>query len=198
MMKKFITLFTILTGILTFSAAAQSASDRAAIENTIGFGPRLGYYKSQDARDGNYFGGIQARARLGNSLGAEATLEYRAGNEYGFSEYSVRTSFVPITTSLMVFIPLDRNFTPYGLGGIGAYYTNYNYSDRAEELGFSDDSSFNVGYHVGFGAEIPLNSSFALSLDYRYLFLNPEENEESLEDANLNANAFTAALMFYF
>lgn len=196
MMNKFITLFTIFTGILTFSAAAQSASERAAIDNTIGFGPRFGYYKAQDARDGNYFGGIQARARLGSSVGVEGTLEYRAGNEYGISDFSLRTSFVPVTTSLMLFIPMDRNFTPYGLGGIGAYYTNYNYSDGAESFGFSDNSSFHIGYHVGFGAEIPLNSSFALSLDYRYLFLNPDE--ESLDDTNLNANAFTAALMFYF
>lgn len=98
----------------------------------------------------------------------------------------------------MLFIPMSPNFTPYGLGGIGAYYTTYNYSDEAENLGFSDDSSFHAGYHVGFGAEIPINRSFALSVDYRYLFLNPDENEESLENANLNANAITAALMFYF
>lgn len=197
-MKKFITLFTIFTGILTFSAAAQSASERAAIDNTIGFGPRFGYYKAQDARDGNYYGGIQARARLGSMLGIEGSLEYRAGNEYGISDFSLRTSQVPITASLMVFIPMDRNFTPYGLGGIGAYYTTYNYSEGAENLGFSDDSSFNLGYHLGFGAEIPLNTIFALSLDYRYLFLNPDENEESLEDANFNGNVFTAALMIYF
>lgn len=198
MMKKFITFLTIFTGIITFTAAAQSASERATIDNTIGFGPRLGYYKAHDARDGNYYGGIQARARLGSILGVEGSLEYRAGNEFGISDYSLRTSYIPLTASLMLFIPMDRNFTPYGLGGVGAYYISYNYSDGAEDLGFSDDSSFNLGYHLGFGAELPLNSNFALSLDYRYLFLNPDENQESLEDANLNANLFTAALMFYF
>lgn len=197
-MKKIITLLTIITGVLTFSASAQSASDRASIDNTIGFGPRLGYYKAQDARDGNYYGGIQARARWGSILGVEGSLEYRAGNEFGISEYSLRTSFIPITTSLMIFIPMDRNFTPYGLGGVGAYYISYNYSDGAEDLGLSDDSSFNLGYHIGFGAEFPLNSNFALSLDYRYLFLNSDKDEASLDDTNFNANLFTAALMFYF
>lgn len=197
-MKKFITLLTIITGVLTFSAAAQSAYDRATIDNTIGFGPRFGFYKAQDARDGNFYGGIQARARLGSILGVEGSLEYRAGNEYGISDYTVRTSFVPLTTSLMLFVPMDRNFTPYGLGGIGAYYTVVSYSEGAQDLGFSDDNSFNVGYHLGFGAEIPLNTTFALSLDYRYLFLNPDDNEESLDDANYNGNVFTAALMIYF
>lgn len=197
-MKKIITLLTIITGFITFSASAQSAYERASIDNTIGFGPRFGYYKAQDARDGNYYAGIQARARLGSIVGVEGSLEYRAGNEFGISDFSLRSSFVPITTSLMLFIPLDQNFTPYGLGGIGAYYISYNYSDRAEELGFSDDSSFNLGYHIGLGAELPLNSNFALSLDYRYMFLNPDEDEESLNDTSFNSNIFTAALMFYF
>lgn len=197
-MKKFITLLTIFTGVLTFSAAAQSAYERAAIDNTIGFGPRFGYHKALDARDGNYYGGIQARARLGSIVGVEGSLEYRGGNEFGISDFSLRTTFIPITASLMLFIPMDQNFTPYGLGGIGAYYISYNYSDGAEDLGFSDDSSLNLGYHIGFGSEFPLNSNFALSLDYRYLFLSPDDDEVSLDDTNFNANLFTAALMFYF
>lgn len=197
-MKKIVILIMFITGVLTFSAAAQSESESATIDNTVGYGARFGYYKAPDARDGNYFGGIQARARLGSSLGVEGSLEYRAVNKYGFSDYSLSTSHVPLTASLMIFLPIDQNFTPYGLGGIGAYYTNYNYSDGAEELGFSDDSSFKIGYHIGLGAEFPLNSSFALSVDYRYLFLGSDDSIEALDNLSLNANAFTAALMFYF
>lgn len=197
-MKKLLSLILFFTAFITFSAAAQSASERASIENTIGFGPRLGYYKAQDADEGNFYGGIQTRLRFGAVLGVEGAIEYRAGQEYGFEGYSVKTSSVPVTGSLMLFAPLSESISPYGLAGIGAYYTNYNYSDGAESLGFSDDSSFNLGYHLGFGVELPLNDNTAISIDYRYLFLNPDDNQESFDDASFSGNNLTASLMFYF
>lgn len=199
-MKKLISLILFFTAFFTFSAAAQSASDRAAIDNTIGFGPRLGYYKAQDADEGNFYYGLQTRLRFGAVLGAEGAIEYRAGQEYGFDDlgYSVKTNSVPVTASLMLFAPLSESISPYGLAGIGAYFTNYNYSDGAEDLGFSDDSSFNLGYHLGFGVELPFNDNTAISVDYRYLFLNPDDNQESFDDASFSGNNFTASLMFYF
>lgn len=192
-MKRIISLIIFFTAFFTFSAAAQSA-----IDNTIGFGPRVGYYKAQDADEGNFYFGLQTRLRFGAIVGAEGAIEYRAGQEYVFNDFTVKTSSVPITSSLMLFAPLSENFSPYGLAGIGAYYTNYNYSDDAETLGFSDDSSFNLGYHLGLGVELPINDNTALSFDYRYLFLNPDDNQESFEDATFNGNLFTASLMLYF
>lgn len=197
-MKKIAPIVIFLLGTLTFTASAQDASDRAAIKNSFGIGPRLGYYKAQDADEGNFYGGIQARLRLGAVIGIEGAVDYRAGQEYGFGDYTVKTSSVPVTGSLMLFAPINQSFAPYGLAGIGAYYTKYNYSGSVAGLGVEDDSSFNMGYHLGFGAELPLNENVALNVDYRYIFLNPDENEESFEDANLNSNAFTAGLMFYF
>lgn len=197
-MKRFIALTIFFTAFITFSAAAQSASDRAAIENTIGFGPRIGYYKAQDADEGNFHFGVQTRLRFGAVMGVEGSVEYRAGQEYGIDDFTVNTSSVPITASLLVFAPVSENFSPYGLAGIGAYYTTYNYSSSAESLGLSDDSSFNLGYHLGFGIELPFNENTALNVDYRYLFLNPDENEESLDDASFNGNSVTASIMFYF
>lgn len=197
-MKKTLITLTFLMGVLTFSASAQDASDRAAIDNTFGFGPRLGYYKAQDADDGSFYGGIQARLRLGAIVGIEGAVDYRAGQEFGLGDVSVKTSSIPVTGSLLIFAPVNPNFSPYGIAGIGAYYTRYDYSDAISDIGVEDDSSFNMGYHLGFGVELPFNENVALNLDYRYIFLNPDDNEESFEDANLNSNAFTAGLMFYF
>lgn len=197
-MKKLVSLTILFAAFLIGSASAQSASDRATIDNTIGFGPRVGYYKAQDADEGNFYFGLQNRFRLGAILGIEGSIEYRAGQTYGIDDYSVKTSFIPITGSLLVFAPVSENFSPYGLAGLGAYYTTYDYSDSAETLGFSDDNSFNLGYHLGFGVELPLNENTSLNLDYRYLFLNPDKNEQSFDDSTFNANSFTASLMFYF
>jgi opacity protein-like surface antigen len=197
-MKKTLTILTFFIGTITFAASAQTAADRAAIQNTIGFGPRLGYYKALDADEGNFHGGIQARMRFGAVAGIEGSIEYRAGQEYGFAGYSVKTSFIPVTASFLIFAPISESFAPYGIAGLGAYHTRYTFSEAASALGFEDDSSFNMGYHLGFGAEFPFSNNMALNVDYRYLFLNPDRNEESLEGANFNGNVFTAGLMFYF
>lgn len=198
-MKKTITILSLI--FFAFSpallVAQESASDRAAIKNTLGFGPRLGYYKAQDADEGNFYGGLQGRIRLGPVLGLEGSVEYRGGQEYGFNDYTARTRFVPVTASMLFFIPLNENVAPYGLAGLGAYYTIIDYSDDAEGLGLEDESDFNMGYHLGFGLELPLGSNAAFNADYRYLFLNPNENDDNLDDASYSGNVFTAGLTFY-
>lgn len=174
-----------------------STTDNAAIEDAFGIGPRVGYYRADDSDEGNFYGGLQMRARIGPVFGLEGSVEYRAGQRFAIQDYSVRTRFLPVTASAMLFIPMGENFAPYGLAGIGAYYTIFDYSDEAENLGIEDTNSFNLGYHLGFGLEIPFNSGVALNFDYRYLFLNPDENEEDLEGASFSGNVFTAGLMFY-
>lgn len=176
----------------------NSDTNRPIIQNTFGFGPKLGYYKAQDADEGNLYGGLQARLRLGAVVGIEASVEYRPGQKYGIGNQTVTTSFIPVTASLLFFVPVNQHFTPYAVAGVGAYYTRYELSGIASDIGFDDDSSFNMGYHLGFGTEIPITSNVALSADYRYLFLNPNDNEESFDGANFNGNVFSAGLMFYF
>ena len=190
-------LFSFALLLLTLPAlthAQSSASDRAAIENTIGFGPRLGYYKAADADEGNFYGGLQTRIRLGPVLGVEGSVEYRAGQTYEFGGQEIQTKFVPVTGSLILFAPINENFAPYGLAGLGAYYTIY---DAEGPLLDDNDNEFNFGYHLGFGFELPINSNAALNFDYRYMFLNPDENEQNFEEADFSGNVFTAGLMFY-
>lgn len=198
MIKKTIVLMTFFLGTLTFAASAQTAADRATISDTFGFGPRIGYYQAQDADEGNFYYGIQARFRPGAIVGFEAAVEYRAGQTYGIGDHTVKTSFVPITGSLLLFAPISDVFTPYGVLGIGAYHTRYSTSGIIDDLGFDDSSRFNLGYHVGLGAEFPVANNLALNIDYRYLFLNPDDNEESLDGASFSGNAVSAAIVFYF
>tara|TARA_R100001143_G_C3361257_1_gene136203 strand:- start:20053 stop:20646 length:594 start_codon:yes stop_codon:yes gene_type:complete len=197
-MKKLMILSILFIATSMFTASAQSAADRATIQNTFGFGPKLGYYSAPDADEGNFYGGLQARFRMGAVVGIEASVEYRPGQKYGIGNQTVTTSFIPVTASLLLFMPVNQHFTPYTVAGIGSYYTRYEVSGIASEIGFDDDSSFNLGYHLGFGTEIPITSHVALNADYRYLFLNPNTNEESFDGANFNGNVFTAGLMFYF
>lgn len=198
MIQRILLILTLILGTAVFTASAQSAADRAGISDTFGFGPRLGYYQAQDADQGNFYYGIQARFRPGAIVGFEAAVEYRAGQEFGVGDNTVKTSFVPVTASLLLFAPVSSYFAPYGVAGLGAYFTRYSTSGVLEDLGFDGDSDSNLGYHLGFGAEIPLNSTTAINIDYRYLFLNSSDNQELLDGASFNGNAISASVMFYF
>jgi outer membrane protein W len=54
-----------------------------------------------------------------------------------------------------------------------------------------------MGYCLGFGVKFPINFKSVLNFDYRYLFLNPDDNEGNLEGASHSENVFTMGLMFY-
>jgi len=60
-----------------------------------------------------------------------------------------------------------------------------------------NSDEFNFGYQLGFGAEFPLSSNAALNVDYRYLFLNPNDNETGTQNTHYSGNVFTAGIMFY-
>lgn len=173
--------------------------DGAVIENAFGIGPRLGYYHGSEIDDGTFYYGLQARLRLGSVIGLEGSVSYRPGTEGEANPvtgqfFTYETKFVPVTGSLMFFIPID-GFAPYGLAGVGAYYTIYDSEDPRTE---NWDPTFNFGYHLGFGLEIPFNDDVALNLDYRYIFLTPEgEGDDAPEDADFSGNLITASLMFY-
>lgn len=204
-MKKLIILplfIFLLMPLISYSQVSEDTTynqrtTNTTVANPLGFGPRLGYYSPNDADDGSFYYGVQMRARMSPVVGIEGSVEYRPGTETGVEiggvDQSYETKFVPVTGSLMLFLPTE-GIVPYGLGGIGAYYTIYE-----AEGDFVDDwdSEFNFGYHAGFGLEMFMSPNTALSLDYRYLFLTPE-NENAPEDADYSGNVFTASLMFYF
>lgn len=198
-MKKLLLLPAFLFFCSPFLVQAQDYDDDeddAIVENSFGIGPRLGYYHVGDADDGTFYYGLQARARLGSVLGLEGAISYRPGTESspatGQFQQPYETKFIPITGSLMFFIPVT-GFAPYGTAGVGAYYTIYEDEPPTEDW----EPTFNFGYHLGFGAEFTFSDNVALSLDYRYLFLTPEGGENAPEDADFSGNLFTAGLMFY-
>ncbi|HEX6983651.1 MAG TPA: outer membrane beta-barrel protein [Balneolaceae bacterium] len=201
-MKKLLLLPLFLFLCSPFLVQAQDYDeddDAAVIENAFGIGPRFGYYHGSEIDDGTFYYGLQARLRLGGVIGLEGSVSYRPGTERNLvtdqgdvSDQFYETKFVPVTGSLMLFIPVD-GFAPYGLAGVGAYYTFY--GDGAPD---NWDPTFNFGYHLGFGLEIPFSDDVALSLDYRYIFLTPEgEGQDAPEDADFSGNVFTGGLMFY-
>lgn len=200
-MKRIIFLIPVLAFIIApviveaQTTSNTSSSSNGTIENTLGIGPRAGYYKAAEANTGNYYFGIQSRLRFGQNWGLEGAVEYRAGQEYEIGSETFQTKFIPVTGSALFFLPMGDSFVPYGVAGIGAYYRMFESSD---ETSFDlSDEEFQFGYHLGFGVEFPLGKNAALNIDYRYMFLNAESNVTSTENADYSGNVATAGLMLY-
>lgn len=189
-MKTFITILSFSIA-LTFSGMVHAQT--APTKNKSGVGPRIGYYKAPDSEDGTMFIGLQTRSR-GEVFGFELAGEYRGEQSYSTTSGELTVRQIPVTASLLAFVPVAPNFQPYGLIGLGAYYTFYDYEGGFVNPG--DDANMNFGYHLGFGLDMPLTESAALNVDYRYLFLDGDN--DNLGDKEFSGNVITAGLTFYF
>jgi opacity protein-like surface antigen len=196
-----------------FLYASPSVAQRVQIENTLGVGPTVGWYRSNDAEEGALFFGILGRARLGNNVGVEASLSYRDAELFHAgpidpNRLTADVTYVPITFSLMVFFPVGTFLNPYATGGVGYYYTIESYTlarttpEEVRQL-LKDEQNFEAGYHFGLGLEIPFSSNLALHGEFRYLFLGTEittlRDVMSLDTDTKNSNGimFSAGFMLY-
>lgn len=182
------------------------AEDEGTIKNTFGIGPRAGYYKSRDADNGAWYGGVQARLRLGSIFGIEAAADYRSKETFKVSEPglegNIRQHSYPLTASALIFLPILPHFSPYLVGGGGWYFTKIDYSPSLESLGFRDKTTHIFGWHVGGGLELPITANVALNADIRYIFLDNKFGETGSTSLSRNSKddgwVGTGAVMFYF
>ena len=176
---------------LLLLATTLPAQNRDIIANTIGIGPRAGWYSSNDAEEGAWYFGVMGRIRLGENLGIEAAIDYRTAERFSTGlfdqrSYDAEVAYMPFTASAMIFVPFGSNLAPYALAGLGWYYTLVDYDVLASSIPelrdkFNDENSFVPGYHFGLGCEIVFSKNFAIHADARYLFLGTKIN--SISDA---------------
>lgn len=190
-MKPFKTLLFFLFGL--FISINLQAQD-SPTQDKSGIGPRIGYYQSPDAEDGALFLGFQSRVRGKSIIGAEFAAEFRGQQAYDVDGGTVKVRQIPVTGSLLLFVPIAPNFQPYALAGLGAYYTIYDYEGGFLNQG--DDAEVNFGYHLGFGLELPVDETVALNVDYRYLFL--DGSNDSLGNKEYSGNVISGGITFYF
>jgi opacity protein-like surface antigen len=131
---------------------------------SMSIGPQVGYYKTANADNGSYLAGVAWRLNLIPLFGIEATINYRQ-EQYDNGALIVRSW--PVTVTGMVYIiPIV-----YGAVGFGWYNLMYDY-DQAKLPLVQDQTIQKVGWHFGGGVELPVSSSFKLTGDLRYVFLN--------------------------
>jgi opacity protein-like surface antigen len=155
------------------------------------FGVQAGYIKARDADDGTWFGGVQLRIPLASSLAIEGSIAVHH-NEFGDGDIDVVQ--YPVQVSALFFLFPESPVCPYLLGGVGWYYTRVSFDD--EVLNAEDDTTHFFGGHLGFGVRFAIEKSVVLSADFRYLFVEP--NEDELEDENFDSTQFVFSIGFPF
>jgi opacity protein-like surface antigen len=150
-------------------------------------GPRVGYIEAKDADDGTWLIGAQVRWHILSFLAVEASIDFHR-EEYSNGDVDVFT--IPIQFSGIVYLPVDWKIRPYGIAGFGWYVTSTSFDSSLNQ---SDDTTSELGIHLGIGAEWELSPTMSLNFDFRYLFIDEPPH---VGDANFDSIMLTIGLNF--
>lgn len=171
-----------LVGMLALAAWAVTSP---GIARAIEIIPSLGITKSTDenAGDANGFGGLAIRAPLFPFLKVEGAIGYRQDS---FAGGDVKVRQWPVTASLWA-SPFPM---VYAGGGLGWYRTTLDFDSS---LPIEDDTSLQMGVHLGGGVSVPLAPRLGLDLNGRYIFMQ-EDNDNVQVPTTFNPDFWTTSV----
>jgi hypothetical protein len=144
-----------------------------ALAQGFGIGARLAWIRSDvdDDADSVRFTGGQIRLGLSQRIGVEVSLDRHSES---FELLNEKVTETPIQASLLMRLA-GGSFSPYLLGGPGWYRR------KVELIDGPGDVSVNTtefGWHAGGGLEIRLGKHAGIHGDYRYTFLDFNDDDE--------------------
>ncbi|MBN1826056.1 MAG: outer membrane beta-barrel protein [Candidatus Eisenbacteria bacterium] len=156
----------------------------------LGIGPQVGYYKASDADEGEFLFGGALRLKPIPFLGVEGSINYRQESYY---DDALKVKSWPVMVTGLVYpIPFV-----YGLAGAGWYNTTFEYDSQVFPGLGDEETTSEMGWHVGAGVELPLGTGARLAGDVRYVFLDYElEGTSELQSADSNFYVITVTLFF--
>ena len=140
----------------------------------FGVGARLAWVKSDVPLEADSVRFVGGQVRLGGGrVGFEVAIDHHSETFEALNQKIVET---PIQTSLLLRLATGT-FSPYLLGGPGWYRRHVEAVDGPDDLSVSTTE---FGWHAGGGLEIHLGRHVGVHGDYRYTFLdfNDDEDEE--------------------
>ena len=149
-----------------------------------------GYLNAKNADHGTWTVGAQARLRLG-FFAAEASIQF---HENRYEGGDVLVSQYPVQLTAFFYVLPTGPIRPYVLGGVGWYYTRFDYTGAFASVPNRTEHIF--GEHLGAGGEIFLGTGISLDADVRYIFLNPTKDQ--VLGGQFNYWQITAGLNFFF
>ena len=178
-----------LTAVLFFVMISLCVNEAFSLD-LFGVGPRAGYYKSQDAEEGNLMAGAAARLKLSPVLGIEGSIDYRS-ERYLNGAVTVK-SWPVMATALVYPLPIV-----YGLAGFGWDNTTFDFdAGKLGVVSIEDKTEQEGGWHFGGGVELPLGGT-TLAADIRYVFLDYDFSDvPGSGDVKSDFYAITVSLLF--
>lgn len=189
-----------LAGVVTPAFAAEKPANYLAF--------KAGVYSPSESYDLNDFNagkttsldsktGFAGELAVGHYFLPMLALELGAG--YFQSEGSAeaqpgetKLQVVPVTATGKFLVPIGV-FEPYGLFGIGAYFTDLEVSGNTGN--FSGSSEITYGLHAGAGVNVNFSNSMFAGLEGKYLWAKPSFGGQ---DVNIDGFITTANLGFRF
>ncbi len=170
---------------------AVFAATSGVCNNVICIGPRASYSTPQDADEGQWFSGFQARLHVTPVVALEGSIDYRR-NDFG---NTTRIKTYPLQASVLAYLTPGASWSPFLLGGGGWYYT--------EVDGPNDyrNTSSRFGLHAGAGIEFMLNDYLSIDGTYRYVWLDSVVSRDAaLQDKTFqdSGSMVTIGLNFLF
>jgi hypothetical protein len=152
----------------------QAAGAWPASAQGLGLGPRLAFVRADaNAETSERFSGAVLRLPSGRTA-LEVALDYRSALTGDLLE---RVTDMPIQGSLLMY-PVRARVSPYILGGIGWYSQNVKrFSSAGAATPTDDTTTRRIGYHGGFGADVRIHRRVSLHGDYRYTFLDFNQDD---------------------
>ena len=138
----------------------------------FGLGARIAWVNPDveaDVDSVRFFGG-QIRL-LGPRFGIELALDRHSESSELLNQKVTET---PIQASLLLRLA-SGNVSPFLLGGPGWYRRKVEALERSSDL---DVSTTEFGWHAGIGLEILPNRHFGIHGDYRYTFLDFDDDDD--------------------
>ncbi|HEU4402725.1 MAG TPA: outer membrane beta-barrel protein [Candidatus Polarisedimenticolia bacterium] len=170
--------------------AAPAAGDEAAAprhpDRYRYLGGRVGYLRVEGVDAGSLNVGLMFGYAFNTVLNLEGSIDY---HEPQYDLYN-RSTYA-FQASLYVYpLPSLTRFRPYGVGGVGYYYSDYDFDPAFPAV--SDERAGDGGFHAGFGFDllIPQNEpgqDFFFTVDLRYLFTQPEPDQVTVKADGLLA-----------
>lgn len=194
----------VLAAALVVAVSPAFAEDKPANYMTL----KAGVYSPSESNDLNDFNGgsttsldsktgFAGELAVGHYFLPMVALELGAG--YFQSEGSAeaqpgetKLKVVPVTATGKVLVPVGP-FEPYGLFGIGAYFTDLDVSGNTGN--FSGSSEITYGLHAGVGVNWNFGNDLFVGLEGKYLWAKPSFGGQ---DIKLDGFITTADLGFRF
>lgn len=190
----------LLGAVLAMAIAAPVAhADDAFMDyfdGHFGFGPRANYWNQKDAEEGTWFVGGQFRWRVSEPIALEASVD---GHRDEFENEDIEVFTIPVQASLLLHPLGDARLSPYGIGGVGWYFTRIHFEGALKDLDDQTDDRF--GLHAGAGLDFALTPKVTLNGDFRYVWLEEfETDDEDILDKEFDQSGpmATVGVTFYF